>query len=189
MSTANFLWNSAIFLTEGVARLAIREPACYHRCRFGQAMHPLHIAPGLPDDSEWCARLMASNEPWITLKRNLHGCRATLARTGTELFVARESHESNALGFILLAPYGFAGSPYVAAIAVANDGRSCGVGARLLVFAEKRYSDRGHLFLLVSSFNHRAQQFYRRHAFECVGELKDYLVSGHSELIFHKRLS
>jgi ribosomal protein S18 acetylase RimI-like enzyme len=152
-------------------------------------MAPLHIAPGLPDDPEWCARLMASNEPWITLKRNLKGCRATLARAGTELFVARDSGASDPLGFILLAPYGFAGSPYVASIAVAPDGRSHGVGAQLLAFAEQRFRDRGHLFLLVSSFNQRAQQFYRRLGFEFIGELKDYLVSGHSELIFHKRLS
>jgi ribosomal protein S18 acetylase RimI-like enzyme len=141
-------------------------------------MHPLHIAPGLPDDTEWCARLMASNEPWITLKRNLEGCRATLARAGTELFVARDSDASPALGFILLAQYGFAGSPYVASIGVASDGRSRGVGAQLLAFAEQRYRDRSHLFLLVSSFNQRAQQFYRRHGFEFLGEL-----------IFHKRLS
>jgi ribosomal protein S18 acetylase RimI-like enzyme len=152
-------------------------------------MAPLHIAPGLRDDPEWCARLMASNEPWITLKRNLEGCRATLSRAGTELFVARDSGASDPVGFILLAPYGFAGSPYVASIAVAPDGRSHGVGARLLTFAEQRYRDRGHLFLLVSSFNQRAQQFYRCLGFEFIGELKDYLVSGHSELIFHKRLA
>ncbi len=152
-------------------------------------MHPIYIAPALREDSEWCARLMASNEPWITLKRNLEGCRATLARAGTELFIARSSDAAPPIGFILLAPYGFAGSPYIASIAVTADGRSRGVGAQLLAFAEERYRDRSHLFLLVSSFNHRAQQFYRRHAFEFVGELKDYLVSGHSELIFRKRLS
>jgi ribosomal protein S18 acetylase RimI-like enzyme len=103
----------------------------------------------------------------------LEGCRATLARAGTELFVARDSDASPALGFILLAPYGFAGSPYVASIGVASDGQSRGVGAQLLAFAEQRYRDRGHLFLLVSSFNQRAQQFYRRHGFEFLGELKD----------------
>jgi ribosomal protein S18 acetylase RimI-like enzyme len=57
-----------------------------------------------------------------------------------------------------------------------------------MAFAAQRYRDRGHLFLLVSSFNGRAQQFYRRHGYEFIGELKDFLVPGHSELIFHKRL-
>ena len=27
----------------------------------------VRIAAAAPDDSEWCARLMASTEPWITL--------------------------------------------------------------------------------------------------------------------------
>ena len=62
------------------------------------------------------------------------------------------------------------------------------VGSQLLVFAERHFCDRGHLFLLVSSFNREAQHFYSSHAYELVGELKDYIVGGHSELIFHKRL-
>jgi ribosomal protein S18 acetylase RimI-like enzyme len=57
-----------------------------------------------------------------------------------------------------------------------------------MTFTEQRFRDRGHLFLLVSSFNPRAQQFYRHHGYESIGELKDYIVSGHSELIFYKRL-
>lgn len=92
-------------------------------------------------------------------------------------------------GFILLAPYGLAGSPYVASIAVAAESRGKGIGSQLLRFAEKRFADRGHIFLLVSSFNQRAQQLYRRHGYEFVGELKNYIVAGHSELILHKRLS
>ena len=129
---------------------------------------------------------MASTEPWITLGRDLAGCREALARPGTELFIARD--ESRLVGFILLAPYGMAASPYVASIAVAEESRGRGVGSQLLRFAEERFADRKHLFLLVSSFNNRAQQLYRRHGYEFVGELKDYVVPGHSELIFHKRL-
>lgn len=148
---------------------------------------PVQIVPGAPADYEWGARLMTSTEPWITLQRDLDGCRATLTRPGTELFVARDG--AAPLGFILLAPYGFAASPYIACFAVSAEARSQGVGAQLLSFAEQRYWDRHHLFLLVSSFNGRAQQFYRRHGFEFIGELKDYIVAGHSELIFHKRLT
>jgi ribosomal protein S18 acetylase RimI-like enzyme len=42
--------------------------------------------------------------------------------------------------------------------------------------------------LMASSFNQSAQQLYRRHGYERVGEVEDYCVAGHSELIFHKRL-
>jgi [ribosomal protein S18]-alanine N-acetyltransferase len=146
----------------------------------------LRIAAAEPDDYEWCARLMAATEPWITLHRNLEGCRAALTRPGTDLFIAwAEDHPA---GFVLVASYGLAGSPYIASIAVAEEARGKGIGSQLLSFAEKHFAGRGHLFLLVSSFNQGAQQLYRRRGYEFVGELHDYVVPGHSELILHKRL-
>jgi len=148
---------------------------------------PIRIAAAAPDDFEWCARVMASTEPWITLRRDLAGCLEAVARPGTELFVARD--QGSPAGFILLAAYGMAGSPYVASIAVAAEARGRGVGSQLLRFAEEHFAGRQHLFLLVSSFNLRAEKLYRRHGYEFVGELKDYVVPGHSELIFHKRLA
>jgi ribosomal protein S18 acetylase RimI-like enzyme len=157
---------------------------------------PIHIAAATPDDYEWCAHVMAASEPWITLGRDLTACRAALARPGTELFVARdlaapditEGDQERSSGFILVAPYGLAGSPYIASIAVADDARGQGMGSELLRFAEQHFAGRKHLFLLVSSFNVRAEQFYRRHGYEPVGELKDYIVQGQSELILHKTL-
>jgi [ribosomal protein S18]-alanine N-acetyltransferase len=147
----------------------------------------LPIAAAKPDDYEWCARVMVATEPWITLGRNLEGCRAALVRPGTELFVARAGDRP--AGFILIAPYGLAGSPYIASIAVAKDARGQGIGSQLLRFAEEHFAGRGHIFLLVSSFNPGAQQLYSRHGYEFIGELHDYVVPGHSELILHKRLS
>jgi ribosomal protein S18 acetylase RimI-like enzyme len=145
---------------------------------------PIHITPAVPNDFEWCARMMASTEPWITLGRDLAGCRSSLARPGNELFVAAEKS-----GFILVAPYGLAGSPYVASIAVAVEKRGQGIGSALLRFVEQHFAGRGHLFLLVSSFNDYAQNLYRRRGYEFVGELRDYIVAGQSELILHKRIS
>jgi len=147
---------------------------------------PIHIVAAAPDDYEWCARMMASTEPWITLGRNLAECHQALVRSGSEVFVARDKERPG--GFILLASYGLAGSPYIASIAVAPEVRGQGFGSRLLRFAEEHFAGREHLFLLVSSFNRRAQNLYRRHGYEFVGELKDYVVVGHSELILHKRL-
>jgi ribosomal protein S18 acetylase RimI-like enzyme len=63
------------------------------------------------------------------------------------------------------------------------------IGSELLRFAEKRFAGRAHLFLLVSSFNQKAQQLYLRQGYKRVGELKDYCVPGHSEIIFHKDLT
>jgi ribosomal protein S18 acetylase RimI-like enzyme len=141
-----------------------------------------------PEEFGWCAELMARSEPWITLRRDLAACEKALRRPGGELFVARGTENDAPVGFVLLSPYGLAGSPYLASIAVAAEARGQGIGAQLLRFAEERYAERGHLFLLVSSFNRGAQRLYREHGYEFVGELKDYCVAGHSELILHKGL-
>lgn len=148
----------------------------------------VEIRVGRLQDQEWCARLMASSEPWITLGQDLELCRQKVARVGTELFVAEGGAGRELAGFILLVPYGFAGSPYINSIAVASEARGRGVGADLIRFAEKHFAGRGQIFLLVSSFNARAQAFYRREGYEYVGELKDYIVTGQSELIFVKRI-
>ena len=76
---------------------------------------------------------MASSDPWITLGRDHAACLAALNRPGTELFVASDHRDR--LGFILIAPYGFAGSPYITSIAVAESARGRGMGSQLLRFA------------------------------------------------------
>ena len=147
----------------------------------------LQISPASPADFEWSARLMASSEPWITLRADLRSCEARVHTPGRELFIARDGEKR--LGFALLAPFGMAGSPYIASFAVSPEARSRGVGAALLEFAERHFAGRKHLFLLCSSFNKRAQKFYRAHGFGIVGELKGYVVPEHDELIFWKRIS
>jgi [ribosomal protein S18]-alanine N-acetyltransferase len=147
---------------------------------------PIEIGCAAPGEYEWCARVMADSEPWITLGRDLEGCRAAVTRPGTELFVARDRLQ--AAGFVLVAPFGMAGSPYIASLAVMAEARGEGIGSELLRFAEERFAASGHIFLLVSSFNRGAERLYRQHGYEFVGELKDYVVTGHSELILHKRL-
>ena len=66
-------------------------------------------------DREWCAQLMASSEPWITLGRDFATC---LARCRSSEFVALMARRGDErCGFVLLHPTGVAGSPYIATIA------------------------------------------------------------------------
>jgi len=138
------------------------------------------------NDFDWCARLMAGSEPWITLRRGLDACRAFLRRPGSELFVARE--RGCPAGFILIHPCGCAGSPYIASVAVAEDARGRGIGSQLVAFAERQMAGRRFIFLCVSSFNRRAQELYSRLGYQRVGELPDYIIEGHSELLLCKKL-
>jgi len=149
----------------------------------------IRVTAATLDEYDWCAAQMAFSEPWITLGRDHGSCRDTLNRPGTDLFLARSNENDQPVGFLLVAPYGFAGSPYIAAILVAADMRGLGIGSELIRFAERHFAGRAHLFLLVSSFNQKARSLYLRHGYECVGELKDYCMPGQSELILHKGLA
>lgn len=145
------------------------------------------IAKATDAEREWCAELMAGSEPWITLGRGLEQCRAACRHPEHLLLVAHA--EGAPCGFILLHPRGVAGSPYIASIAVAEVFRRRGVGTRLLEYAEAHFAGAArHIFLCVSSFNERARRLYERHGYSVIGELKDYLIDGASEILMHKRL-
>lgn len=147
----------------------------------------LQVQHANTEDRQWAARLMADSEPWKTLHRTLEDCERSVSDPLYHIFIAR--NESERAGFIMLQDAGVAGSPYVKSIAVHPLYRGKGVGTRLLTFAEEYYRERSrHIFLCVSSFNTRAQQFYRSNGWINVGELRDYVVEGYSELLFYKRI-
>ena len=79
--------------------------------------------------------------------------------------------------------------PNAASIAVVAAHQNQGIGKQLLKFAEDQYRGNSkHLFLCVSSFNKKAQHLYQEYGFRVVGEFKDYIVDGLSEILMHKRL-
>lgn len=145
------------------------------------------IAEGGGDDAEWAAGVMAASDPWLTLGRGLEPCRAACARPEMQLFVAWSGGER--CGAALVNPRGVAGSPYLAAIAVAPGWRGRGVGAELLAYCERWAAGLSrHFFLCVSSFNAAARHFYLRQGYRQVGEFADYIIDGASERLMYKRV-
>jgi [ribosomal protein S18]-alanine N-acetyltransferase len=131
-----------------------------------------------------CAQLMASSDPWLTLGIPYSACLATAGNAQRERYVAYV--EGAFAGFVILnLQGGFVG--YLQTIAVAPQVRSQGVGAALMQFAEERiFKDFANVFICVSGFNTRAQQFYARRGYETVGELHAYLVADQSEMLLRK---
>lgn len=146
----------------------------------------LAITAAHPGDAEWCAHLMASSDPWVTLGRTYEDCLARCCHPEYTLLLARQTREC--CGFILLHPRGVAGSPYIASVAVAPQFRGQSVGAALVAQAEIAFPGARHIFLCVSSFNLRARQLYERLGYRQVGKLEDYVLPGASEILMHKRL-
>ena len=145
----------------------------------------LAIRPADDSEIDWCAELMAATDPWLTYKCSVQWSMNVLRWPGSSLFVAEAEKP---IGFILLHPKGFLGSPYVAAVVVTKECRGVGIGSRMLVFAEEIFAGSRHLYLCVSSFNSRAMALYERHGYVEVGELPDFIADGYSEFLLCKRL-
>ena len=150
-------------------------------------MDRVTIAPATEEEREWAAALLAGSEPWTTLGATLEQCRQACRDEEYLVYVARV--EGAPGGVMILHRRGVASSPYVKSIAVDDRHRGRGVGAALMKFAEDLFRPGSrHLFLCVSSFNTRARTFYDRLGYAAVGELKDYIIDGASEILMHKRL-
>lgn len=138
-------------------------------------------------EAEKCAELMANSEPWITLRRTYEGSQKMLTDPSREVYLAVVKDEI--VGFIVLIMSG-ALVGYIQTIAVMPDWRNKGIGSRLLKFAEDRiFAKAPNVFMCVSSFNKKAQKLYKRLGYKVIGELKDYIVPGHSEILLRKSIA
>jgi ribosomal-protein-alanine N-acetyltransferase len=137
-------------------------------------------------EAETCARMMASSEPWITLGRGYEASLVLLERPDREVYVGLA--DGAVAGFIVLVLQGaFVG--YIQTVCVAPERRAGGIGAQLVRYAEERiFRESPNVFLCVSSFNPDARRLYERLGYTLVGELTDYIVVGHSELLFRKTI-
>jgi ribosomal protein S18 acetylase RimI-like enzyme len=134
--------------------------------------------------AEECARMMSSAEPWITLQRDSDASLAIISDPAREVYVATSDGEI--AGFIILMMHGaFVG--YIQSVYVAPAWRDQGLGSQLMAFAERRiFSETPNCFICVSSFNQGARRFYERLGYHVVGELEDYIIPGHSEILLRK---
>jgi [ribosomal protein S18]-alanine N-acetyltransferase len=133
-----------------------------------------------------CAHLMATSEPWLTLGRNYDAAFDLLRDPARESYVAIEGGE--VAGFVILLMTG-ALVGYIQTVCVAPEHRGRGLGSRLVAFAEERiFRDSPNVFLCVSSFNPRARDLYLRLGYQEVGELADFIVPGHAEILLRKTL-
>ena len=141
------------------------------------------------DEAEACARIMSSSEPWITLKRDYGASLAAVRDPSREVYVAIAEDAADVVGFLILSMRGPFGG-YIQSVGVRDDWRGRGLGTALIEFAEARiFAETPNAFICVSSFNDRARALYERLGYETVGELRDYIVRGHSEWLLRKSIA
>ena len=137
-----------------------------------------------PEEAEICARMISCSEPYITLRRDYDACLKIVSDPLKESYVARLN--GKIVGILVIVMNG-ALIGYVQSICVTPEFRDKGIGSQLIAFAERRVlREAPNVFLMVSNFNHGAQRLYKRLGYEVIGELKDFIVSGHSEILLRK---
>ncbi|HUJ13697.1 MAG TPA: GNAT family N-acetyltransferase [Thermoanaerobaculia bacterium] len=140
----------------------------------------------IDDEARRCAGMMCSTDPWVTLGRSFDECLAAVRDPTQEIYLATD--DGRILGFIILTMKG-AFTGYIRTVCVDAEERGHGIGSRLVEFAENRiFRDTPNVFLCVSSFNPRARALYERLGYEPIGELKNYIVDGASELLMRKTI-
>ena len=151
----------------------------------GTARAELTVTPMETEaEARTCARLMATSEPWLTLGRGYDVSLRVVQDQTREVHLARQGDEI--VGFVILCMGGaFVG--YIQTICIHPDRRGRGLGSRLVAFAEQRIlRESPNVFMCVSSFNREARRLYQRLGYRVVGELTDYIVQGHSEILLRK---
>jgi [ribosomal protein S18]-alanine N-acetyltransferase len=135
-------------------------------------------------DARACAQLMATSEPWLTLGREFEASLRIVQDPTREVYLAWDGDEI--AGFVILCMTGaFVG--YIQTVCIHPDRRGQGLGSRLVAFAEERIlRESPNIFMCVSSFNEGAKRLYQRLGYQVVGELTDYIVRGHSEILLRK---
>jgi ribosomal-protein-alanine N-acetyltransferase len=137
--------------------------------------------------AEICARMMSESEPWITLNRDYQTALQIIANHTREVYLAMENNEVT--GFTILLMQG-ALVGYIQSVCVAPDWRNQGIGSQLIRYAENRiYCDFPNVFIMASDFNPGALRLYQRLGFEIIGELKDFIIPGHAEILMRKTIS
>lgn len=132
------------------------------------------------------ANIMCNTEPWITLKRDYQACLNSIRGDGKEVYAIED--DGKLIGVIILQMMGtFRG--YLQSVCLAPEARGKGYGHKAIEFCEKRiFSVSPNFFLCVSSFNKGAQKLYFSLGFELVGEIKDFVIEGYSELLLRKSI-
>lgn len=140
------------------------------------------------EQAEICANMMVSTEPWITLKRDYATALKRIRYPNLEVYLAIAGADEIA-GFIILCMQGpFIG--YIQTLCIAPNWRNRGLGSHLISFAEKRvFSETPNVFICVSSFNQAARRLYERLGYKMIGELADFVVTGHGEFLLRKTIA
>jgi ribosomal protein S18 acetylase RimI-like enzyme len=142
-------------------------------------------------DQETAGRIaarIARMDPWLTLDYSQGLLSAYLRDDKPDRLLYLIQAGGKSLGALTIR-YPWLRGAYVELLAVFPECQGGGVGSAAIRFVEARFRGlAANLWLLVSSFNERAQRFYRRNGFHPIGTIEDFMVPGRDEILMRKRI-
>jgi GNAT superfamily N-acetyltransferase len=139
-------------------------------------------------DAELLSASFAASEPWLILGVSPSGLKNYLLREDANLY-RYAVWVNNQLAGVICLRYPWLRGPYIELLGLIEIYRGHGIGTQLLQWAETeaRYQS-NNLWLVTSSFNQRALQFYSQHGFQQVGTLEGLVHPDYDELLLRKPL-
>lgn len=151
-------------------------------------MIPFHLHKGITEqEARECAELMCNSAPWSILNRSFQTSLNILLDKSRDVYVIK--NEDAWIGFIVVNTQG-ALTPYIQSILLKQEYRNQGIGSAVLNEIENIYSSvHSRIFLMVSSFNEKAQKLYQSMKYQVIGVLPNHVVEGHAEILMRKILA
>ena len=139
-----------------------------------------------PNDRLVVVQLLAESDPWKTLgytKEDWDRIFCPIPQDRDSYVIELDGRVAG----IAIVKQKFLLGDYLELLGVAAWARGKGVGRRLLEHIEPLVFKRTkNLFACVSDFNEQARTFYKRHGYQEIGPMPNFLIPGSAELLLRK---
>jgi diamine N-acetyltransferase len=140
------------------------------------------------EQAEAIAEVLAVSEPWASLNFSATSLANYLMRDDAALRRYAVFVDDQLIGvFCVRTPW--LRGPYIELLGLFPDSRGKGIGKQLLVWAEtEARREAKNLWVLTSSFNHQALEFYQSQGFYPIGPIQGLVSPEHDEILLRKCL-
>lgn len=138
------------------------------------------------DDRDAVVALLADSDPWKTLGYTQHDWNKIF----TPIPIGRDTYVAvidGRVAAVALLRQKFLLGDYLELLGVAGWARSQGLGGHVLAHIEAAvFARTKNLFVCVSDFNAPARRFYKKHGYQEIGPMPDFLIPGKAEILLRK---
>lgn len=139
-----------------------------------------------PDDRAAVVYLLSASEPWRTLGYTTTDWNHIFCPIPRDRDCYVVELDGQVAG-VAIVKQKFLLGDYVELLAVAESTRHKGLGGQLLHYVEQLVFGRTkNLFVCVSDFNELAKGFYRKHGYQEIGPMPNFLIPGSAEILLRK---